>query len=65
MEIYLILAYTSLIMFAATLILWYLSGKLLKRNKAKLSRTFVYIGGFLFSFSIVFGLIALVIFNSK
>lgn len=63
MEIYLILLYISIALFVASIILWYISGSYLKERKPALSRKVVYIGGFLFSFSILGALIALIIWS--
>ncbi|MFC4672260.1 hypothetical protein [Dysgonomonas termitidis] len=65
MEVYSILLYVSIAMFAASIVLWYISGRYIKEHKPALSRRMVYIGGFMFSFSILEALIALIIWSSK
>lgn len=55
------LGYTALALFVASIILWYISGRLLKKGNKPLSRRMVYIGGFLFSFALLSGLIAIAI----
>lgn len=56
-----VLAYIALILFIASIVLWYISGRLLKKEKRSASRKMVYIGGFLFSFALLSGLIAIAI----
>ncbi len=56
-----LLAYTALILFTLSIVFWYISGRLLKRNKDSSSRKMFYIGGFLFSFSLLSGLIAIAV----
>lgn len=65
MEVYMILLYVSIAMFVASIVLWYISGRYIKEHKPVLSRRMVYIGGFMFSFSILGALIALIIWSSK
>lgn len=53
MEAYMILLYVSIAMFVSSIVLWYISGRYIKEHKPVLSRRMVYIGGFMFSFSIL------------
>ncbi len=53
METYTFILYISIALFIFSIILWYISGAFVKEHKPSLSRKMVYIGGFLFMFSIV------------
>ncbi|NDV69600.1 hypothetical protein [Dysgonomonas sp. 25] len=61
MKLYSVLSYISLALFASSIILWYISGNYMKERKPALSRKVTYIGGFMFSFAIFGGLVALIL----
>lgn len=63
MSTYSIILYASIVLFLSSIILWYISGSFIKEKRPALSRKMVYIGGFLFMFSIVGVLVALIIGN--
>jgi len=65
MKIYMILLYVSLALFISSLILWYISGAYTKERRPSLSRKVTYIGGFMFSFSILGSLVALIIWATE
>ena len=65
MKIYPVILYISIALFVSSIILWYISGIYLKKDKPVLSKQILYTGGFMFSFSILGSLIALIMWASS
>jgi len=61
MKLYVAISIISSFLFAGCLILWFISGAFVKKNKPQLSKKLDYTGGFMFAFSILGGLAALLV----
>lgn len=61
MSTFSVILYISVALFISSIVLWYVSGAYVKEHRPALSRKMVYIGGFLFMFSIVGVIVALIV----
>ena len=61
MSTFSVILYISVTLFISSIVLWYVSGAYVKEQRPALSRKMVYIGGFLFMFSIVGVIVALIV----
>lgn len=65
MDYHVVLLIISLSLFLSSLVLWFISGVYMKRNNSIHSKIVVYIGGFMFTSSLLCFIVAIILWAGK